>query len=232
MPRTRTLEDLTSDVRVKADIRNALSRWPNATLYRLVNQGGAALRDLMTEVRGQLYFRKNGGQTLTLTSATRYALSADFHALISVRDEETGDLLRMWKPEDESWLRLDTLGADRATHYQLQQDPVDALTYIELLPPTRGGKTVKIEYIPTYTDLVASPGTPNALLGFQGWEDYAVWFAVREVAIADNDDDLYKKANNQLLELGSRIRKLTPKRDQFRPERVRNVRNPYGRRWP
>ena len=31
MARTRTLEDMTSDVRIKADIRNALSRWPSAT---------------------------------------------------------------------------------------------------------------------------------------------------------------------------------------------------------
>jgi hypothetical protein len=231
MARTRTLEEMTSDVRIKADIRNALSRWPAATLYRLVNQGVAALRDLMIEVRGQLFFRKNGGQTLTLTTATRYALNADFYMLISVREEETGDLLRMWKPEDESWLREAGLGSDRPTHYQLQQDPSDALTYIELLPATRGGKTVKLEYIPTLTDLVVSPGA-NTLVGYQGWEDYPVWFAVREVAIADDEPDLKKTANEQLAELGSRIRKLAPRRDQFRPERVRNVRNPFGRRWP
>lgn len=233
MARQRTLEEMTSDVRIKADIRGATSRWPSATLYRLINQGIAALRDLLIEIRGQLFFRKAGGQTLTLTTATRYALNSDFFALISVRETETGNMLRLWKPEDESWLRDDTIvGTDRPTHYQLQQDPaVDALTYIELLPATRGGKTIKIEYIPTLTDLVVSPGA-NALNGYQGWEDYPVWYAVREVASADDEPELKKTAEGMLDELAVRIRKLAPKRDQFRPERVRNVRNPYGRRWP
>lgn len=234
MPRTRTLEELTSDVRIKADIRNALSRWPNALLYRFVNQGGAALRDLMIEVRGQPFFRKSPAPAITLLAGTtEYTLPADFHMLISVRDEETGDMLRAFKVDDESWLRLDSLGADRATHYRLQQDPaVSATPSIEFLPETRGGKRIILDYVPTYTDLVVAPGTPNALLGFQGWEDYVVAFAAREVFKADDEREKVKEMTDEMAEIASRIRKLAPKRDQFRPERVRNVRNPFGRRWP
>lgn len=233
MSRTRTLENLTSDVRIKADIRSALTRWPDATLYRLVNQGIAALRDLMIEVRGRLYFRKSPPATIsTLSTTTRYALPGDFLDLISIRDQETGYQLRAFETQDEGWLRFAQLGVVRPTHYQVQQDPSSTTVYVELLPSHMAGKTFVVDYIPSFTDLVASPGTPNTLEGYQGWEDYPVWWAVREVQIADDLKDKVKEAEGRLAELESRIRKGIPKRDQFRPERVRNVRNPFGRRWP
>ena len=49
--------------------------------------------------------------------------------------------------------------------------------------------------------------------------------AARCVAVRDAEWELAAALKGELDDLTSRIRKLAPKRDQFRPERVRNVRN-------
>lgn len=223
MARTRTLANLRTDVRSKADVEGATTRHPNTRVDRWINQGIAALRDLMIEVRGRPYFRKNPPATITtIEGTTRYALPADFYQLISVRDSELGEFMVDFNVSNEAILRMPNIGRSVPTAYELQPG------YIELLPSPGGGRDIILDYIPVMTDLVADGDT---LDGYQGWEDYVVAFAAREIGIKDDEKGLVKACEDDMAMLTARIRKLAPKRDQFRPQRVRNTRGMRGG-WP
>lgn len=228
MARTRQLVDLRADVRKRADIENATDRHPDADLDRYINQGGAALRDLMIEVRGRQYFRKSPPQTITtLGNTSRYALATDFYRLISVRIQGPGGMrLVPFIPEDEPWLREPTFTVSKPTHYELQPG------YIECLPLHSAGWTIVVDYIPVYTDLVNGTDT---LDGLDGWEEYVVNFAARCCAVKDEEYELIQALEQDMARLERRIKTLAPGRDSFRAERVKDVRGDvlfgiYGRR--
>ncbi len=224
MARVRTLADLRADARKRADIEAEDDRHPDPDVTRYVNQGGAALRDLIIEARGRSYFRKSTPQTITTTSATRYALNADFLRLISVRLSGVGGyMLDPFTPQDEPGLREPSVTATYPTHYELQPD------YIELLPATSGGKTVVVEYVPIYTDLV---GDSDELVGYNGWEDYVVDYAACQILIKDDETEALANVRSDMAAMSARIAKLAPHRDAFRAERVKDVRQAGWRyRW-
>ena len=216
MSRTRTLAELREDVRKRADVESETARHPNADLTRYINQGGAALRDLLIEARGRTYFRKATPLTIATTTATRYALGSDFLRLISVRLSGSGGyLLEPFTPQDEAWLREPTNTATRPTHYELQPD------YIELLPATNGGHTVVVEYIPAFADL---SGDNDPLEGYDGWEEFVVDFAACCVLTKDDEQEALASVRKDMTVLAGRIARLAPTRDAFRAERVKDVR--------
>jgi hypothetical protein len=216
MARTRTLTQLIDDVRKKADVRGATARHPDADITRFINQGIAELRDLLIEARGRLYFRKAGGHPITtLADTSRYALPGDFHILISLRVQGQVHQLFPFTPDDELVLRAEGASSSLPTHYEIQPG------YIELLPKHAAGETIIVEYIPTMTDLVAGG---DLLDGYQGWEDYVVAYAAREIAIADDEQGVVRNCSDDMAKMALRIAKLAPKRDNHRPERVKNVR--------
>ncbi len=222
MARVRTLADLRDDARKRADVEALDDRHPDADVTRYVNQGGAALRDLLIEARGRTYFRKVTPQTITTTSATRYALNEDFLRLISVRLSDPGGyMLEPFSPQDEAELREPNITGTYPTHYELQP------AYIELLPATQGGKTVIVEYIPTFTDLSADD---DELEGYDGWEEFVVCFAARCIATKDAEWELVRELKDEMGTVAERIAKLAPSRDAFRAERVKDVRQ-QGASW-
>lgn len=214
--RGRTLANLRDDARKRADVEALDDRHPDADITRYINQGGAALRDLLIEARGRSYFRKATPQTITTTNATQYALNADFLRLISVRISMPGGYtLDPFTPQDEPALREPNISAAYPTHYELQP------AYIELLPVTGGGSTVIVEYVPTFTDLSSDSDT---LEGYDGWEEYVVDFAAKCIATKDAEWDLVRELKADMMLVAQRISKLAPGRDAFRAERVKNVR--------
>lgn len=210
--RTRTLVLLRGDVRKKADVVGATARHPDSDLTRYINQGAARLRDLLIEIRGRAFFRATP-HTFTTTTATRYALPSGFYQLLSLRDDE-GTVFTTFSAQDEGALRLITSGPAR--FYELQDG------YVELLPAPQAGRLITLDWLKAHTDLSADA---DPLEGFDGWEDFVVAHAARCVAVRDAEWELAAALKGELDDLTSRIRKLAPKRDQFRPERVRNVRN-------
>lgn len=220
MGRTRRLDELRNDARKRADVESATDRHPDADVTRYVNQGITELYDLLIDARGRSFFRKpTPHEITTLANTTRYPLPADFYQLISVRREgETGDLLDPFTAEDEPWLRATSATATYATHYELQNGT------IELLPLHAAGSIVAVEYIPTPTDLAADADTFD---GINGWEEYVVAFAAREMAWKDDEPSVAAACTAQMAALAARIAKLATQRDRFRAPRVRDVR----RRW-
>lgn len=223
MSRARALSDLRADARKRADVEALDDRHPDADVTRYVNQGGAALRDLLIEARGRTYFRSATPQTITTTSATRYDLEDDFLRLISVRLHMPGGYtLDPFTPQDEPGLREPGITATYPTHYELQPGT------IELLPVTAGGATVIVEYVPAFVDLVSDGDT---LEGYDGWEEYVVDFAAKCIATKDAEWDLVRELKADMALIAGRISKLAPGRDAFRAERVKNVRG-GGVMWP
>lgn len=219
MGRKRALSDLRDDTYKRADCEGATDRHPLEDVNRYINQGRAAFRDRMIVARGRSYFRAETPQTITTVDGqTKYDLEEDFYQLISVRLDETdwSDLLQPFTAQDEPFLRYIGPKAEWPTHYELQA------TTIELLPIHRAGVSVVVEYIQVLEDLVDDADEAD---GINGWEDYIVDYAAMQMAVKDDEQKLISNLERSLARLEARIASLAPKRDRFRAERVKDVRN-------
>lgn len=223
MSRSRRSDDLVADAYKLSDNEGAEDRHEPADVLRYINQGGAELHDLLRKALGDLYFRKVPAyQVDTDSDTTRYALPDDFLTLLSVRVQgNRGAQLERFTLEEEPVLR-ELSGRPFPTHYQLQPEA------IELLPSHRAGVVVIVDYIRGYKDLVleadAQPGDATKLEGYSGWEDYPVTYAARVMARRDDKPAMARDLGDDLGRLAARIAALAPKRDGFRPQRVRDVR--------
>lgn len=217
MARTRRLDELRADAYERADLESATDRHPPARVTRYINQGIAELRDLIINARGRAFFRKNPPQTITtIAGQTRYALNTDFYRLISIRLVAPGGyLLDAFTPELEPELREVTGAGSQPTHYELQDG------YVELLPSPAASYQFVLEYIPTTTDLVADS---DPFDGFNGWEEYVVCYAAKQMALKDDEKADVSEMNTEMASLRARIQKLAPHRDAFRSETVKDVR--------
>ena len=225
MARTRTGAELIDDSYKRADLVAATDRFPRTEVLRYVNQGGAALYDLLIEARGRPYYAKKPATTITTTASTsRYALASDFYRLSAVRVSGVGGFtLEPFTAQDEPWLREPGVTANKPTHYELQPG------YIELLPLHSAGLSVIVDYVPYFPDLSDGAGTFD---GINGWEEYIVYSAARDMLLKEDELGLVKKFEDEMARLELRISKLAPGRDAFRAERVKNVRGGFMRgRW-
>lgn len=224
MARTRTGAELIDDSYLRADLVGATDRHPRVSVLRYVNQGCTELYDLLVEARGRAYFRATPSTITTAASTTRYALPAAFYRLISIRVSGRGGYcLDTFDPQDEPMLRDPSVTAEKPTRYELQPG------YVELLPLHRGSLSIIVDYVPTFTDLADSSGTFD---GINGWEQYPVEFAAREMLLKDGEKSDAADCTQKMTALAMRIGKLAPKRDAFRAERVKNVRGGQGYgRW-
>lgn len=222
--RTRRLDEMRDDAYERSDNEGATDRHPPANVTRYVNQGCAELYDLLVEARGRQFYRKVPPQTITtVDGTTRYTLASDFYRLISVRKAcQSQMLLAPFRAEQEPELREPGNEAPWPTHYELQGP------YIEFLPVHPADLCIVVDYVPVLADLVADG---DVFDGINGWEEYAVVFAARCMAVKDEEWDLARELRADMDRLAARIAKLAPHRDQFRAERVKDVRGqgPFGR---
>ncbi len=227
MARTRTGAELIDDAYLRADLVGATDRHPRTTVLRYVNQGCTELYDLLVEARGRAYFRATPSTITTASNTTRYALPAAFYRLISIRVAGVGGFcLDPFEPQDEPALREPGVTADKPQRYEVQPG------YVELLPLHRASLSVVVDYVPVFTDLTDGSTTFD---GINGWEQYPVEFAAREMLLKDGETSDAAACTQKMTALAMRIGKLAPKRDAFRAERVKNVRGgrtlPGGSRW-
>lgn len=217
MARTRSGEDLINDSYLRADLVGAEDRHPRTDVLRYVNQGCTELYDLLVEARGRAYYRATPAIITTANNTSRYPLPALFYRLISLRvSGTTGFSLVPYSPQDEPVLREPGGSASRPTHYELQPG------YVELLPLHSAGTSVVVDYVPVFTDLTDRP--TSTFDGINGWEQYVVYFAAREMLLRDDEKELAAAQDRAMQTIAVRIGKLAPKRDAFRAERVKNVR--------
>ena len=229
MARTRTGAELVDDSYKRADMQGATDRFPRTEVLRYVNQGAAALYDLLIKARGKPYYAVKPAPVLTTTASTsRYALSAttpavsNFYQLSAVRLANVGGyMLEPFTPQDEPWLREPGANGSKPTHYELQPG------YIELLPLHSASLSVVIDYVPAFTDLADSSNTFD---GINGWEEYVYSSAACEMLTKDDELPLKNSILGDMAKLEARIAQLAPRRDNYRAERARNVRG--NNAWP
>jgi hypothetical protein len=219
---SRLPADLIEDARKRADAEGAIDRHPSADVQRYLDEGKTELYDIVLEVRGRQFYRKNPPHTITtLAGTTRYALPSDFYELISVRRSGAGgENLEAFTPTDEPWLREPSASGLYPSHYELQPG------YIELLPSPMAGVSIIVEYVP-HCGPLDNDGTPTAFDGINGWEKYLVLYAAREMCVKDDELQLAAKHEADMANIASRVRTQARRRDAFRPERVKDSRGGY-----
>lgn len=229
MARTRSGQDLIDDAYGRADLIGTEDRHPRDKVLRYVNEGATELYDLLVEARGRTYFRATPPWSIaTQANVTRYALPPTFYQLISVRVAgASGFTLDTFDPQDEPALRDPGGTVVKPCRYELQPG------FIELLPIHQAGTTVIVDYVPVFVDLTDT--TTSTFDGINGWEQYIVYYAAREMLFKDGEKDDAAAQTAEMAALAKRIGKLAPQRDRFRAERVKNVRarafTVNGRRW-
>jgi hypothetical protein len=237
MARTRSGFDLINDALQRSDnlgTDGADGRNPRPKVLRDVNQGGTALWDMLIDARGPDYFRVDPALSITTTAiATAYALPAAFYMLISVAVAgDEGEPLVPFTSQEEPMLRQSTTSAGGyPTHYQLRRTG-PGVSSLAVLPRHDAGKTLTVEYVPAYTDLVDTKA--SVFDGVNGWEEFMALWAARRMASDDGEASLARDLGAEMAEIKARILRLAPKRDMHRARRVKDVRGPrmqMVRRW-
>ncbi len=235
MARPRTLSQLREQAYRDADVEGADDRHDQADVDRDLNAGAAEFWDEFIAANGAGAVQADEPfEITTLANTVTYDLPEDYYILVQVRvDGDTGGPLTPFDDHEEAELRQSGW-TGLPTHYQIrrsvQMDDGNANTttgtarqVIDLLPAPAADRTVLVKYAPHAPELTEES---DVLDGLNGWEDYAIKFAAREIASRDDEDALYAKLDKRLGEMRARIHRMAPKRDQHQARRVRDVRGP------
>lgn len=234
--RTRRLDELQADTAKRADVEaftGATDRHPLTDITRYLNQGGAALWDLLIGARGPDYFKVTAPNIVTTGNTTNYSLPSAFYMLASIRlAGQYGFPLVPFTTQEEPMLRIPQASQQLPSHYQLRRG-TDGTSTVDVLPIHMSGQILVVDYVPRFVDLV---NPADAFDGVNGWEEYMVCFAARCIATKDKEWDDVRSLDADMAKLEARIQALAPKRDMHRARRVKDVRgaqgvNRLGRRW-
>lgn len=221
---TRTVTELLADLRDRADIEEMTVRHTDARLARYLTQSLRALRAELTAAgfSGLLDWSSptalptspptTGENFLEVSWPTGAVQILGFDVNLG-----TGAGSR-WYP-----LRRMSIG-ERRDYYGTTGHPQGFLIRsvpkedtpadtdlstgaIQVYPASTLGLEYRIQYLPEYPELSASPGTA-VVQGFEGdWLEWAIWDAAVKVAYKDDEDDgvLYGKATSERDRVKARI---------------------------
>lgn len=144
MARTRTLGDLRSDVRQRADMVSS-QFVTDSEVNEYINQSIAELYDLLIATRGMDFYEKLQSFT-TVGGTSQYPLASDFYQLVRIEAVLSG-------------FSVPLLPFTHAEHGVLSQYP------------TQGGIVINVLYVPAPARLAADADTFD---GYGGWEEYVV----------------------------------------------------------
>lgn len=221
MARSRTLAEMRSDVRLRADlVGNGFVT--DSEINEYVNQSLAELYDRLVGARGMEYYAAE--QVITTTSGVeRYALPATHYETLYMELEYAGQRYRLGSYSLHERARLldqaitPAAGVPRAFRViagDLSFLPVPDSTY-----------TIRHMYAPACPRLVADG---DSFDGVNGWEEYAIW---RAVAYVRGKEDLdVSIAIAYVDRLGKRIDELAAFRAQQTTERITDT-SRRGRLW-
>ena len=216
--RIRTLADLISDVRLRAD-NQAL---PDSVLVEFINQSISDLYDMLTSAFGDEYFEVESIVNTTPTVPT-IPVPSDFYKLNGLFWQNGSYFYRIIKVqpmEAEQYL----IGIGWNTFYDVRYRLQAA--NIHFYPTPLGTHPVKIKYVPCAVRLVASTDTFD---GYNGWEEWVVLdSAAKCLEREGNDGDLALIVGRKEKQ-EQRIRDLAD-RDRNEPARVQdtNVGTPWA----
>ena len=220
MARARSGQDLINDAYVKVDLQGFTDRYPRTEVLRHVNQGGAELWDIILEAQGRAFGRSLTPWSITTTADTTLYTSgypADFMDLLAVRlAGPDGEMIAPLLPAEEALHREDDTSAQTPEFYQLVPGG------LVLLPEHDAGHTIVVDYIRNWTDLSDSSG--STFDGVNGWEEYIVCHAAREMMLKEGEDGMAAQLQGDKDRLAARIMRRAVTRDMYRPRRARDVR--------
>lgn len=217
---TRTLAQLRTEARQRADMETDDSFIADSELTRMINQSIKELRDLLIENQGHEFFLTT--QVITTVAGTSsYALNSAFYQLLGV-DVTVGGSVYTALPfnfhERNSFLNSSGWG-NCPVYYRIEG------SNIVFIPTPGGAHTVTLWYIPQFTDLSSDSDTFD---GISGWEEYVVVDAAMKMLEKEESDTSALMARKMVLV--DRIRSLAAKRDAGMPARIVDV-YPYYPYW-
>lgn len=214
MARSRTLGNLRSDVRLRADLVGNLFI-SDAEINEYLNQGIAEFYDRLVGARGQEYV--SAEQIIATTGAETYALPADHYETIYVELDLGGQRTRLTSYSmHERAALIGSATTGRPIAFRLQN------ANISFLPAPTAGYTIRHWYQPASPRLTSDGQSVD---GANGWEEYAIWRAVAYCQQKEQIDPSF--AMGMVAQLGGRIDRLAPFRATNNTERVVDV---YGSR--
>jgi hypothetical protein len=226
-----TLEEFRARVRDVSDMNTTKAAThfiKNEMLDRRINAAIERLYDKLILAWGQPFFSTDG--TIALVSGTfSYALPADFYLLSRLIVSDGGTWRRELQPFND---------AERAILLEREQTGYVGLysymyqlrgSNVEIRPkPNASGHSLLIYYVPRFTRLVASPGTPNTFDGINGWEEWAVYEAACDLLIKEESLEQYGALRDKQKTISDQIDALAGNRDAGRPARVSDVRHDHA----
>lgn len=202
MARTRTLLQLRTDVRQRADLVSS-TFITDAELTEYINGSIADLFDRLVASRGMDYYEKVPPYSFTTVGGTSlYSLPADFYQLI---------------------LCEATIGS-----YTVPLQPFALVERGRLSQqPVQGGLVVTVRYVPTCPRLVNDSDTFD---GFNGWEEFVILDAALKCREKEETDATDFQA--RLARMVQRLDRMAPDRDAGMGQRFTDVRRssltPFG----
>jgi hypothetical protein len=192
MARTRTLGQILSTIRVRADIKNATDRWPDADLIDRVNQSYSDLWDEILKAHGhEPYLQTFDLQTVANTST--YALAPDFYQMHSVKWVLGAELVELEPFELHEMVGQYTLVwpyGPRPRWRAIGLDPVTNVAQVMFDPiPTASNNRIRTFYVP-HAPIFDTAGGDNSkpINGFNGYENYVVWDVAAQILEEEDRD--------------------------------------------
>lgn len=183
-------------------------------------RGNANLRKVylaLVRARGHEYFRAFRDITTEPGSST-YALGVSMLELLSVSRYVGGE----WEP------LLDFNESERHDYDDWSSsrygDPIRFQlrgSNIELQPTPRTAETIRISYVPSFTNITKSGG--ETFDGVAGFEEWAVWETLAEFQAKDSAD--WTLSMNKAAWWSSEVESMAGKRNAGMPKRIQRVRH-------
>ena len=193
---TRTVGDLTDDLRRRADLRGMTTRHPDADLRRELTQSLRALRAMITRSGGEFFITATAPAALPTAAPVtgEQHLEIDWPSgaiAIAGLDVRAGDL---WVPLDPVSFasRRDYQGrAGRPQAFVVRTLPTETpdttLTAgkIQIYPLDTQGLDHRVWYLPELPEL---SNTSHVINGFDGdWFEWVLWDATVKLCAEDDD---------------------------------------------
>lgn len=225
-----------TSVQRRANIDNQAGPILLPEIREYLNEGLTEFSDLLIEARGQEHCRKASSFN-TVGNTASYVLPADFYELISVDIQIAPNQLITAEPYMERERNAFKLypgwtfaGGLYKWYYRILGSTGDqnvtsgalAEKQINFIPTPQAAYTVTLNYVwryPTF-DIAGSQDT-NVVNGVNGWEVYAVWWAVSACKNRLKEDATF--ALQRVAELKDRIQNLAPQNDAGQAERIQDV---------
>lgn len=221
MAATRTLAELRTEARQRADMETDDDFIADTELTRMINQSIREVYDLLLESFGQEFYYTTA--TISVVAGTSaYSLPTAFYQLLGV-DVSLGSneymALRPFQFHDRN-----------STEAGLGWGYPDGVKYrimgsqIHFRPIPTAAETVLVHYVPYPTSLSADGDTFD---GINGWEELVVVDTAAKMLEKEESDaaPLYKRK----AELMERIRGMASRRDAGFPDSVIDVHKPTWR---